>query len=135
ADCWTPPIEGATEVCIGVDTDGDGEPDATGFDTNGDGIVDALDTDFDGVPVVFATDKVPTGDGDGDGDGDIMIGDGDGDLPSGGAYCDEFAYEFVPRTPTVYVLVDQSQSMFEATMFWEALKDGVLPVIEELAAD
>lgn len=136
ADLWDHNADGTPDG-IGVDTNGDGEPDAIGFDTNGDGIIDALDTDLDGEPDVFATVEVPVGDGDGDGgDGDIQIGDGDGDGDGPtGPYCDEFDYEFVPKTPTVYVLVDQSQSMFEATDFWNKLKAGVLPVIQELAPD
>lgn len=116
---------------IGVDTNGDGAPDAIGFDTNDDGIIDALDTDLDGEPDKFATESDPGGSG-GSGGG-LAVGGG----MQGGASdnCNEFEMEFVPRTPTIYVLVDQSQSMFEATDFWNKLKTGVLPVIEQLAPD
>lgn len=117
---------------IGVDTDNDGVLDAVGYDTNGDGIIDALDTDGDGIPDRFATDDAPAGDGDGDGDIDI----GDGDSPNQtGKYCQTQTVDFVPQTPTVYILVDRSSSMFEATMFWANLKAGVLPVVEQLQGD
>jgi hypothetical protein len=122
---------------IGVDTDGDGKFDAIAVDADGDGIYESVDKDGDGMADVTAGD----GDGDGpvitpgDGDGGIMLGDGDGVNPGDGNYCDEFVVDFVPRTPTVYVLVDRSSSMFEGGMFWENLKAGVLPVVDTLQAD
>lgn len=121
----------------GVDTNNDGIADAIGIDTNGDGLYDALDTDGDGEPDRFATDEIPVGDGDGDnGDGDIVLmpGDGDGDGDTSGEYCDEFMMEFVPQTPTVYVLVDASSSMTELG-FWEPMRTGVLDVVSQLTED
>ena len=125
----------------GVDTNGDGQPDAIGIDTNGDGIIDALDTTGDGQPDEHAVEEIPVGDGDGDvtGDGDIVLmppGDGDGDGDTTGEYCDEFMMEFVPQTPTVYLLVDRSGSMgAQQEGFWAPLRDGLLPAVEALQGD
>ncbi len=77
----------------------------------------------------------------GDGDGDIggIPGDGDGDGDGGGGpsgnYCNDFKLDFTPKTPTVYILVDRSSSMFGDQMFWTTLKSGVLPVVNQLQAD
>ncbi len=92
------------------------------------------------------------GEGDGDiggglnpGDGDIGgipgDGDGDGDGPGGipaGNFCDTFELVFEPKTPTVYIAVDRSSSMFapgEAPNFWETLKAGLLPIVQSLQGD
>lgn len=50
-------------------------------------------------------------------------------------YCQEADVLFQPRTPTVYLLVDRSSSMFGATNFWGNLKDAVLPVIQDLESE
>ncbi len=50
--------------------------------------------------------------------------------------CQHKELNFVPKTPTVFVLVDRSGSMFEApNPPWEPLKTGALQVIQELQAD
>lgn len=53
-----------------------------------------------------------------------------------GNFCSEFEFVFVPQTPTVYIAVDRSTSMFETNpKFWDTLRDGLLPVVESLQAD
>lgn len=50
--------------------------------------------------------------------------------------CQHKELNFVPKTPTVFVLVDRSGSMFAApNPPWEPLKTGALQVIQELQAD
>jgi len=50
--------------------------------------------------------------------------------------CQHKELNFVPKTPTVFVLVDRSGSMFAApNPPWEPLKTGTLQVIQELQAD
>lgn len=69
---------------------------------------------------------------------DLIIGGGGKGMyvpPEEGEFCDSVAVSFVPKTPTVYVLVDRSKSMFEATDFWGKLKTAVLPVLQELQDD
>jgi hypothetical protein len=52
------------------------------------------------------------------------------------AGCQSMELDFTPKTPTVFVLVDRSGSMFEApNPPWEPLKMGALQVIQELQAD
>lgn len=80
--------------------------------------------------------------------GDIPMGDGDdeeettGPLGVDGEFCSDFELQFLPQTPTVYILVDQSSSMFETinvggtqTNLWDPMKAGVLQVVEALQAD
>jgi len=55
-------------------------------------------------------------------------GDADGDG------CNKVEIAFESRTPTVYVLVDRSSSMFERSL-WEPLKTGVLEVVKKLESD
>ena len=61
-----------------------------------------------------------------------------GVVPSDAA-CNQFDLTFVPKTPTVYVLVDRSGSMFTkpatGTAAWEPLKAGVLKVIQQVQKD
>src|SRR5690554_111359 len=54
--------------------------------------------------------------------------------PDGKEYCQEADVEFKPQTPTVFVLVDRSGSIYGLNL-WDALRDGVLPVVEELQGD
>jgi hypothetical protein len=70
---------------------------------------------------------------------------GGGDAGSAPA-CMESSYSFVPKTPTVFLLVDQSGSMFacrssggaggacanHADTSWYPLRDGVLQVVQQL---
>lgn len=48
--------------------------------------------------------------------------------------CNELTLSFEARTPTVFVLVDRSSSMFERRL-WDPLKRGVLAAIEQLQSD
>ena len=48
--------------------------------------------------------------------------------------CNELELSFETRTPTVYVLVDRSSSMFERNL-WNPLKTGVLAVIKQLEGE
>lgn len=81
-------------------------------------------------------------DGNGSPDDNIDLG-GNGDGPSNGDapdrpvgdFCDEFEVEFEPKTPTVYIVVDRSGSMFGAEDYWGKLKSGLLPIVEELQSD
>jgi hypothetical protein len=97
------------------------------------------------------------GDGDGDGDGVIPIDLGSGgtvDSSAGGSvfeniadpvggttgedpeFCQQTKVDFVPKTPTAYVLVDMSGSMgSNDENFWEPLKAALLPALETLQAD
>lgn len=72
-------------------------------------------------------------------DGDLSGNDGDGTdspkTPGDGDYCQSVPLEFEPKTPTVFVLVDRSSSMFEGGQFWDKLKPGVLQLIQELQGD
>jgi hypothetical protein len=65
-----------------------------------------------------------------------------GPLGVDGEFCSDFEIEFLARTPTVFVLVDQSSSMFDVinsgggtTNLWDPMKAGVLAVVEQLQAD
>lgn len=139
-----------------LDTDGDGIADAAGKDTNGDGIIDAIDRDGDGLPEETADDNGGVGgnvsvgggspgvggSGSGTSDGedfdDLIIASGGKGMyipPEEGEFCDSVTVDFVPKTPTVYVLVDRSNSMFGNADYWGKLKTAVLPVLQELQGD
>lgn len=81
-----------------------------------------------------------SGNGNGNGSGTgggISLDGGDGGTtggPGSGRYCQEGEIIFEPQTPTVFVLVDRSGTMFEENR-WTNLRDAVLPVIEALQAD
>ncbi|MCH2107931.1 MAG: VWA domain-containing protein [Polyangiaceae bacterium] len=67
--------------------------------------------------------------------GGISVDDnsGNGATPT---KCNEFELDFVPRTPTVYVLVDRSGSMNDgAEDFWTPLRTALLPAVEQLESD
>jgi hypothetical protein len=68
------------------------------------------------------------------GSGGNGTGSGDGTGPDGQKFCQAAPYKFEPQTPTVYVLVDRSGSIFGLNQ-WGPLRDAVLPVIQELQAD
>lgn len=53
---------------------------------------------------------------------------------SGGDECNRVDIQFDARTPTVYLLVDRSSSMFEQ-QFWEPLKTSMLEVVKRLEHD
>lgn len=140
-----------------LDTDGDGEADAAGKDTNGDGVIDAIDRDGDGKPEEQVDDNGGTGgnvsvDGNpgagGSGAGtsddedfdDLVVASGGKGMyvpPEEGEFCDSVTVDFVPKTPTVYVLVDRSTSMWDSSTppYWDTLRSAVLPVIQELQGD
>ncbi len=75
-----------------------------------------------------------SGSGANDSDSGLQV-DGDGSLGgnSGGKYCDQVDLNFNPKTPTVYILVDRSGSIFGANL-WVPLRDALLPVIDQLQA-
>jgi hypothetical protein len=62
-----------------------------------------------------------------------------GGAPATDAGCQHTEVNFVPKTPTVFVLVDRSGSMFMASAGgvapWEPLKTGALQVIQELQGE
>jgi hypothetical protein len=67
--------------------------------------------------------------------GGLDLGDGgSGTGPNGKQYCQEADVSFKPRTPTVFVLVDRSGSIYGLNL-WVPLRDGVLPVISDLQED
>ncbi|HEY4105748.1 MAG TPA: VWA domain-containing protein [Polyangiaceae bacterium] len=76
------------------------------------------------------------GAGSGDGNtGNINTASGGTSGTDAGA-CQSMELDFTPKTPTVFVLVDRSGSMFEApNPPWEPLKMGALQVIQELQND
>src|SRR6478609_8097478 len=97
------------------------EPDPTTTGDNG-------TTDIDGVPDTTATSDEPE--------------ETTGPLGVDGEFCNDFELEFLPNTPTVFILVDQSSSMFETinvngtqTNLWDPMKAGVLEVVEALQSD
>jgi hypothetical protein len=63
---------------------------------------------------------------------------GTGSTSTGGngepVYCQSATVNFEPQVPTVYVLVDQSGSIYDLQQ-WVPLRDAVLPVIQSLQAD
>jgi len=66
--------------------------------------------------------------------GNLLNTDAGADLDSG--MCQHKELNFVPKTPSVFVLVDRSGSMFqEPNPPWEPLKMGALKVIQELQND
>ena len=72
------------------------------------------------------------------GSGPIIVHDGGPRDPD--AACQQVEVRFIPKVPTVFVLVDRSGSMFTpdpATQIaaWEPLKTGVLQVIQALQHD
>lgn len=90
---------------------------------------DNATTDIDGVPM-------------GDGDGDSDTEETTGPMGVDGEFCNDFELEFLPNTPTVFILVDQSSSMFETinvngtqTNLWDPMKAGVLEVVEALQSE
>jgi hypothetical protein len=67
-----------------------------------------------------------------------IVTNGGGSDP-GGEVCQQVEVNFVPKTPTVFVLVDRSDSMFvpdskTQVVSWEPLKTGVLAVVKDLEA-
>jgi hypothetical protein len=79
-----------------------------------------------------------------------FIGSGGATANPDAKSCMEYAVEFTPKTPTLYVLVDRSGSMFAcvgetrsdappcatpANSYWEQLKSSILSVAQELQAD
>jgi len=67
--------------------------------------------------------------------GNIATGNGGNGSPPGDI-CDEVTVNFDPKIPTVFVLVDRSDSMFtpndKQVVTWEPLKAGVLSVVSQL---
>lgn len=53
---------------------------------------------------------------------------------AGGNDCQSVTVNFEPKIPTVYLVVDASDSVFAAEA-WEPLRDGVLQVVNELQAE
>jgi len=51
-----------------------------------------------------------------------------------GMGCQQLEVNFVPKTPTVFILVDRSGSMFDS-MAWDPLRAGVLDVVAKLQGD
>lgn len=124
-----------------VDLDGDGVIDGKGFDDGCDGVADGYGVDSDGDGVI---DKIILADGgtvdtpketDDKPKLEVNDGTGGGTGTEGGEYCQDFDVDFVPKVPTVMVVVDRSSTMFQATDFWGTLKAAVLPVIEDLQSD
>lgn len=78
------------------------------------------------------------------GNGIAAVGNGTGALGNintnsggdDGGHCQQKELSFLPKTPTVFVLVDRSGSMFATpNPPWEPLKMSALKVIQELQAD
>jgi hypothetical protein len=63
-----------------------------------------------------------------------------GNDPPSAPVCQQASRSFVPKIPTVFILVDRSGSMFDTipnttTNAWDSLRGGVLQVISDLQAD
>jgi hypothetical protein len=66
----------------------------------------------------------------------LGLGGGDPGASGGGAggACQTGGAEFVPKVPTVMLLVDRSGTMFDQQGNpWNTLRDGVLPVVKDLS--
>jgi hypothetical protein len=63
--------------------------------------------------------------------GNIDTGPASGGAPTGDAGCQHVEVNFVPKIPSIFVLVDRSGSMFDS-MAWVPLKAGVLSVVQQL---
>jgi hypothetical protein len=77
------------------------------------------------------------GSGSGGTTGGIIDPGAGGSTDGGATACQQYVVNFEPRTPTVFVLVDRSGTMFDvngATNAWDPLRDSVLQVIERLQA-
>ncbi|MEI9940067.1 MAG: vWA domain-containing protein [Pseudomonadota bacterium] len=68
--------------------------------------------------------------------GNIIAPDTGGGSNASDAGCQHVEVNFVPKIPTVFVLVDRSDSMFtpnaQQVVTWEPLKAGVLDVVKQL---
>ncbi|HEY6878020.1 MAG TPA: vWA domain-containing protein [Polyangiales bacterium] len=78
----------------------------------------------------------PSIDGGGDARVDARVtSHSDATTPDEDAGCNHAELNFDPRTPTTYLLVDRSSSMFDgATPRWAPLKQGVLSVVQQLSS-
>jgi|SRR5450432_191641 len=85
----------------------------------------------------------PSGDGTSGTSGTLGTGTGTINAPAGGGGtanggpgmgCQQLEVNFVPKTPTVFILVDRSGSMFDS-MAWDPLRAGVLDVVAKLQGD
>ena len=91
-----------------------------------------------GQPPVVTNPGDPSAPGVGTGGPDFNAGldPDDGFVPMG---CQQAERKFVPNTPTVYLLVDRSGTMFDPIIdnvsAWSALRGGVLDVMRELQAN
>jgi hypothetical protein len=67
--------------------------------------------------------------------GSVTLGGSTGSGASAGA-CQAGGVEFVPKIPTVLMMVDRSGTMFnqQGDNPWTTLRDGVLPVVQQLDA-
>jgi len=54
-----------------------------------------------------------------------------GATTTAGNACQQLEVSFTPQTPTVFILVDRSTSMWD-NMFWDPLREGVLDVVSRL---
>ena len=80
--------------------------------------------------VITGSGGVGNGSGNGTGNtGNINVGNTGG--TAAGMGCQHKDFTFVPKIPSVFVLVDQSGSMFDS-MAWDPLKAGVLDVVMQL---
>jgi hypothetical protein len=104
-----------------------------------------IDPDGDGMPNVSpsatSTGTTGTPNTDNTGPGGLVTPD----MPvDNGPGCQQAAREFTPKTPSVFVVVDRSGSMFQnldnpqnlnpPPSPWTRLREGVLPVLQELQA-
>src|SRR3954468_20266701 len=68
--------------------------------------------------------------------GNIDINPSNGGAPAGDGGCQHVEVNFVPKIPSIFVLVDRSDSMFtpdsKQVVSWAPLKAGVLAVIKQL---
>ena len=88
----------------------------------------------DGSGATTGTGGSGNADNSGAGTGNLNTGNtGGADVDAG---CQHFDVNFVPKVPTVFVLVDRSGSMFTGSPPpWEPLKTGALQVIQELQTE
>lgn len=65
--------------------------------------------------------------------GNILTSNGGSSAGGSDGGCQHVEVNFVPKIPSIFVLVDRSGSMFDS-MAWDPLKAGVLSVVQQLQA-
>jgi hypothetical protein len=81
-----------------------------------------------------------SGNGNGNGGSGLVTFDPDASAAGGGDGCPSYSLTWEPKTPTVLVLVDRSDTMFysipgASTTYWDAMRTATLSVMQDLQND